>query len=142
VRLAGPRVRSVACLAVDLAAAPMVRAPSGFLTQIAVNLINNAADALGTQARGQGRIEVRLRSAEGRVQLEVSDDGPGISPRVVARLFQPHVTTKPEPTALGMGLAICRALVRRCGGEISASSMPGQGTTFHVTLPAWSAPRG
>jgi two-component system NtrC family sensor kinase len=54
---------------------------------------------------------------------------------VQAHLFEPHVTTKGQGASLGMGLAISRALVLRCGGTISVASTPGAGTTFRVTFP-------
>jgi two-component system, NtrC family, sensor kinase len=135
VRMVGTRLRGVASLCLDLAPSGMIRAPAGFVTQIALNLLNNAADALAAARTPEARIKVRLRRASDGVVLEVEDDGPGLAPEVQAHLFEPHVTTKRQGASLGMGLAISRALVLRCGGDITVVSAPGQGTTFRVTFP-------
>ncbi len=142
VRMARPRLQALAEFDVVLDPVPPVRAIPGCLTQIALNLLNNAADALtAADPRTGGRIEVRLSVVADRVVLEVKDNGSGMVPGVLAHLFQPHVTSKVGTASLGMGLAICQALVHRMGGEISVSSLNGQGSTFRASLPPAEQPQ-
>jgi two-component system NtrC family sensor kinase len=107
----------------------------GLLRQILVNLLTNAADAVGTG----GHVEVTAALEEGdggpRVKLCVKDDGVGIAPEDAARIFEPFYTTKGRGKGTGLGLAICRELATALGGRISVVSEPGVGSTFTVTLP-------
>lgn len=105
------------------------------LEQVLVNLIGNAADAMTGQA--QRSLEVTASApSDGPVELCVTDTGPGLPPDVQARLFEPFFTTKPAGEGLGLGLAISRDIVREFGGELAASSAPGGGACFRITLPA------
>ena len=135
VRMASPRLRVTAEVHSAISKAPLVKAPPSFITQIALNLLTNAAEALATSAQEHGRIEVRLTHDDANVVLEVEDNGPGLSEAAMATVFEPHVTTKATGTSLGLGLSICRALVRRLGGTISIESVPNERTCFRVTLP-------
>ena len=72
-------------------------------------------------------------NANHKLEITVSDTGPGISPEITARLFEPFVSTKAE--GIGLGLSICRTIVEAYGGHISARSVLGQGTAFDVVLP-------
>ncbi|HEX6276753.1 MAG TPA: HAMP domain-containing sensor histidine kinase, partial [Polyangiaceae bacterium] len=63
------------------------------------------------------------------------DNGPGLTERAVATIFEPHVTSKSSGTSLGLGLSICRALVVRLGGTITVQSVPRERTCFRVLLP-------
>jgi two-component system, NtrC family, sensor histidine kinase HydH len=100
----------------------------GQLNTVLVNLLLNALDAL---PQG-GRIDVRLRDS--RVpQITVEDDGPGISPAVLPRLFTPFASTK--ATGTGLGLSICRRVVQEHGGTITAANRPEGGARFTVALP-------
>jgi signal transduction histidine kinase len=112
----------------------MVKAPPSTITQIALNLLANATEALAGSDRKQGRIEVRLGEQESNVVLEVEDNGPGLTSSEVITVFEPHATSK-TGTSLGLGLAICRALVERVGGTISFESVANVRTCFRVTLP-------
>ena len=98
------------------------------LTQVVINLVENARDAVG----GKGGIRVVTRAADGRVELEVADDGPGLSDEARAKLFTPYFTTKPRGT--GLGLAIVHRIVTDHGGEIRVGGAPGAGAVFTVTL--------
>jgi signal transduction histidine kinase len=101
------------------------------LMQVALNLVMNAADAVGAG----GIILVRAsRSATG-VQLIVQDDGPGVDPRVQAQLFEPFVTTKDIGKGTGLGLAVCRGLVESAGGSITLDTDYSRGARFVVELP-------
>jgi len=126
-------------LVTDVAAAVTVRVDADQLRQILLNLVRNAQEALEGRA---GRIQLRVarepaqkggRTAEHAV-LSVSDNGPGISARVRARLFDPFFTTK--ATGTGLGLSIVARLVQNLGGEIDFESSPATGTCFAVRLPA------
>ncbi|MBO0699758.1 MAG: histidine kinase, partial [Zavarzinella sp.] len=100
------------------------------LTGVLVNLLLNALDALP----GGGRIGVAVtHTAENEVSLTVTDTGPGIAPAVLARLFEPFVSTK--DTGTGLGLNVCRRVARDHGGAIRGENVPGGGARFIVTLP-------
>jgi len=100
------------------------------LTGVLVNLLLNAVDALP----GGGRIAVALaRTAGIGVSLTVTDTGPGIAPGVLARLFEPFVSTK--DTGTGLGLNVCRRVARDHGGDVRGENVPGGGARFTVTLP-------
>jgi two-component system NtrC family sensor kinase len=105
------------------------------LATILSNLIGNAAQAI---RNGRGRIAVAARQESGRVRLEVSDTGCGISPENLARVCDPFFTTKPPGRGIGLGLSLVRQLVTAAAGSLSVESTPGQGTTFRLLLPAAS----
>ncbi|MCW5745378.1 MAG: PAS domain S-box protein [Alphaproteobacteria bacterium] len=102
------------------------------IQQVLVNLIRNAIEAM---AHGDRReLVVRTHAAEGRIEVSVSDTGPGIAADVAAKLFQPFVSTKTG--GMGIGLSICRSIIQSHGGDIRALPNPaGVGTTFTFTLP-------
>jgi two-component system NtrC family sensor kinase len=102
------------------------------LQQIFVNLIVNALQAMD----GSGTITVRVgRSAAGRVQLSVTDTGPGVKPEVAKRIFEPFFTTKPEGKGTGLGLSICYQIAEEHGGSIRVEPGPERGARFVVELP-------
>jgi PAS domain S-box-containing protein len=105
------------------------------LSQVFLNLLINAAHAV-QQAGGQHpRIVVRGSvDSEGFAIIEVEDTGIGISPQEIDHIFEPFYTTKPAGSGTGLGLAVARTIVHSLGGELSATSTLGQGTTFRVRL--------
>ncbi len=111
---------------------PRVRGDHERLRQLLLNLLFNAADALG----GKGTIEVRASNGGGIVQLTVEDDGPGIDEEILDQVFDPFVTTKPAGQGTGLGLAVCHTIVERLGGSIEAGNRDQGGAAFEVTLPA------
>ncbi|MEC7522227.1 MAG: ATP-binding protein [Myxococcota bacterium] len=110
---------------------PAVKADRGQLSQVILNLVVNARDAMPSG----GEIQLAARASEDRdaVALSVSDEGVGMTPEVQARLFEPFFTTKSHGT--GLGLATVRDVVNACGGRIDVESALGAGTTLTVTLP-------
>lgn len=114
---------------------PPVPAHKVQLQEVVINLVNNAIDAMDT-TQGRPRIlRVRTDRHDGSaVVLSVQDSGPGIDPQSSEDIFDPFVTTKPH--GMGLGLAICRMIVERHGGRISAASEAGKGALFQMVLPA------
>jgi PAS domain S-box-containing protein len=115
---------------------PWVEADEARLGQVFINLLVNAAQALpeGPSEKNEIRI-VTTTDAAGRAVVEVRDTGAGISASAMARIFDPFFTTKAVGVGTGLGLSICHSIVTGMGGEISATSEPGCGTTFRVVLP-------
>ncbi|MGB8331198.1 MAG: HAMP domain-containing sensor histidine kinase [Polyangiales bacterium] len=111
---------------------PRVRGDHERLRQLLLNLLFNAADALG----GKGRIEVRASNGGGVVQLIVEDDGPGIDRDILDQVFDPFVTTKAAGQGTGLGLAVCHTIVELLGGSIEATNREQGGASFEVRLPA------
>ncbi len=111
---------------------PPVHGDPSALQQVVMNLLTNAGDALGRG--GEISLETCVVSGEkGRVRLTVRDTGPGISPDVLPRIFDPFYTTKPDGT--GLGLSISYGIVSEHKGTIDVESLPGRGTTFILTFP-------
>ncbi|MFA7382555.1 MAG: ATP-binding protein [Desulfurivibrionaceae bacterium] len=111
---------------------PMIEADARQLEQVFYNLIANAVQA----ARESDRIVVKSsRPGPERVEVRISDNGPGILPEHRERIFEPFFTTKPAGEGTGLGLAISLGIVREHGGEIKVESEPGHGATFTVSLP-------
>lgn len=106
------------------------------LTQVLVNLVKNAEEAM---ARTGGALYVRVRGTEAEAQVEVEDTGPGIAPELRARLFEPYFTTKQGGT--GLGLAIAARIAQEHGGRLEAGGEPGRGARFTLTLPRATPPR-
>ena len=102
------------------------------LQQVVLNLVMNACDAMTETSPGE-RLLVVSTTMEGDARIEVRDRGSGIAPDMLARLFEPFVTTKPD--GLGLGLAICRSIVMAHGGHISAVNNSERGATFVISLP-------
>jgi nitrogen fixation/metabolism regulation signal transduction histidine kinase len=110
---------------------PRALADKEQLTQVVINLVENARDAVA--GRGRIRVVTRADADRGRIELEITDEGPGLSDEARAKLFTPYFTTKPRGT--GLGLAIVHRIVTDHGGEIRVGGAPGQGAVFTVALP-------
>jgi signal transduction histidine kinase len=114
-------------------ALPAIRGVTGSLTQVFVNLFTNAAHAMG----GGGMLSLRARvDHDSRaVIFEVEDSGAGIEAENLPLVFEPFFTTKNEGRGSGLGLSIVRGILDAIGGTIAVDSVPGEGTTFTLTLP-------
>jgi PAS domain S-box-containing protein len=113
--------------------APEAYANAGKLQQVFTNLILNARDAIPD---GGGRITVSTGTADdGSLVAEISDNGIGIAPENVAKIYDPFYTTKGVGQGTGLGLAVSYGIVQEHAGRISVDSTPGHGTTFRITLP-------
>jgi signal transduction histidine kinase len=116
----------------DYGELPELESLAGQLGQVFMNLLSNAADALGDS----GTLTVRTRALEGgRVAIEIEDDGKGIEPEHLERIFDPFFTTKDVGKGTGLGLSVSWGIVERHGGTIRVRSEPGRGSCFRVELP-------
>ena len=115
---------------------PQVSADQGQLTQVLLNLVRNAIQAVGQE----GRVTISLCSSGDGAALTVRDNGQGLPPEVLDKLFMPFFTTKRSGT--GLGLAVSQAIVYNHGGQITAANHPEGGAVFTVLLPAYAAAGG
>ena len=104
------------------------------IQQVFVNLIQNAAQAIRSTGK-PGTIRLVTRRWMDGVTIEVSDDGPGMSPEHAAHAFEPFFTTKPEGQGTGLGLSISQGIVKEHGGRITLATRPDAGCSFTVELP-------
>jgi len=123
--------RETAALEVELDLGPddEAAAPVDQIEQLVLNLCLNARDAMPTG----GTITLRVRAVGDQLELEVTDEGTGMSPEVVARIWEPYFTTKPHGN--GIGLATVKAIVEDAGGTIAVETAPGAGSRFTIRLP-------
>ena len=135
IAMARNEMRHRARLVVDLAAAPPVLADEGRLTELFLNLLINAAQAIEPGDSERNEIAVSLRETGDRVVVEVRDTGGGIAPEALPRIFDPFFTTKPAGVGTGLGLSLCHAIATDLGGTIVAESEVGRGTVLRVSLP-------
>jgi signal transduction histidine kinase len=120
-------------LQLDTSDLPMLHCDPAQVEQVLLALIMNAIDAM---PRG-GNLLVRTRSLpqSRQIEIQVRDDGVGIQPDLLPRMFEPFLTTKETGKGVGLGLAISKTIVERHGGVIEVESQPGRGTTFYIFLP-------
>jgi signal transduction histidine kinase len=117
--------------------APDVQGHAGQLAQVVLNLVSNAARSGGPDR--PAAVTVRLAPGRpGMARLEVEDDGTGMPPGVLARVFDPFFTTREPGQGMGLGLSISHAIVAEHGGTITVESEVGRGSTFRVELPVAS----
>ena len=110
---------------------PTIMADKGQIRQVFMNIILNAAEALN--GKGDVTVATRLASADHFIEIEFSDNGPGIPPEDLDRVFEPFYSTKEKGT--GLGLSISYGIIERHKGSIFVKSQVGKGTTFVIRLP-------
>jgi signal transduction histidine kinase len=133
--MAATDIRFRAQLVLDLGELPPVWASEGKLSQVFLNLLINAAHAIGEGDVVHNFIHIRTWVEGDDVFAEVKDTGKGISERTLTRIFEPFFTTKAIGVGSGLGLPICRSILTEFGGDIQVESMLGVGSRFLVRLP-------
>jgi C4-dicarboxylate-specific signal transduction histidine kinase len=113
---------------------PSVQGDRVQLQQVMLNLVINAIQAMNGLAEGIRELRISTESTREEVRVAVRDTGPGLSTDNFQQLFEPFFTTKPN--GMGMGLSICRAIVKEHGGRLWASENEPQGALFQFALPA------
>lgn len=109
---------------------------SGQLLQVLMNLLQNAFDALDANEQSDRQVWVSLHVSGQQVISSVRDNGSGIAPDILTRIFDPFFSTKPAGKGTGLGLSISYGIVEQHGGELTASNHPDGGAAFRLTLPA------
>ena len=117
---------------------PPVQCDPGQVEQVLLALMINAIDAM--PHGGNLWVNTGLSEDGSEIVLRVRDDGSGIPPEILTRIFEPFLTTKETGKGVGLGLAVSRNIVERHHGRIEVQSEMGKGTTFRVTLPIYSSP--
>ncbi len=137
-RMAATATRCCARVVHDFGDIPPILANEGRISQVFLNLILNAAQAIpeGNVAGNEIRLVTRFDAARGRVVVEVHDTGSGIPEAILPRIFDPFFTTKPIGIGTGLGLAICHRIVSALDGRMDVRTTEGKGSTFIVELPA------
>jgi two-component system, NtrC family, sensor kinase len=117
---------------------PIVHVDSSQLHQVLINLLNNAIDAIVEKHGSEGG-ELTVSAGpggDGKAVISVTDNGSGISPEDLKKVFTPFFTTKPVGQGTGLGLSVCLGIIDSMGGTMEVSSEKGVGTTFTIQLPA------
>ena len=121
----------------ELSEIPPICCHSGQINQVFLNILLNAAQAIRSQERkGMGNITIQTYATEDDVVCEISDDGPGIAPDKLSKIFDHFFTTKPAGKGTGLGLSVsCDIIVNKHGGKLLVDSTIGEGTKFTIKLP-------
>ena len=129
------RLRKQVAMELSLAEGlPVLRGGSLGLEQVVVNLGRNAIQAVAPE-KGRVRIATGFDPTEKSVRIIITDDGPGIATEVAEKMFDPFITTKRDCGGTGIGLLVCRNIVKAHKGRITFQTTPGQGSEFRVILP-------
>ncbi|HIJ94312.1 MAG TPA: PAS domain S-box protein [Desulfuromonadales bacterium] len=138
INIAWNEIKYVATLTREFGEIPPIKCFPQQLNQVFLNLLVNAAHALGNT---QGSITVRTWCEHDTVFVAVTDDGCGIVAENLQRIFEPFFTTKEVGKGTGLGLSISYEIIRKHGGEITVTSVVGKGSTFTVSLPVAGPPK-
>jgi signal transduction histidine kinase len=130
-RIAEPQLRHHANVELDFGRIPLLLGRVQELKQIFLNLLLNASHAI---ADG-GNIRISTEFVDPNVLVRIEDDGCGMAPDLLERIFDPFFSTKKVGEGMGLGLSLSYQMVKNHGGEIRAESEPGRGTCFSVSLP-------
>jgi PAS domain S-box-containing protein len=132
-------IRQRARLVKEYGSVPPVLANERRLTQLFVNLLVNASQAIADGEVNNNEIRITTREEGGNVLVEIRDTGVGIAEKDLPRIFEPFFTTKPKGIGTGLGLSISHTIVTAHGGTLTAERLSPRGTMFRVTLRATSA---
>lgn len=114
---------------------PVVIGDPHQIQQVFLNMVNNARQAIESH-RASGTIHITSHAVGDIVRVRFLDDGPGIAPENLKKLFTPFFTTKPVGKGTGLGLSVSYGMIKEHGGNIVVDSIPGKSTTFTIELPA------
>src|SRR6185369_17362377 len=108
--------------------------------RVIINIINNAFYAVDEKKKQLGdgyepMVSVSTKQNNGKMEIKISDNGNGISKKIVDKIFQPFFTTKPTGQGTGLGLSLSYDIIKAHGGEIKVQSKEAEGTEFIVQLP-------
>jgi two-component system, NtrC family, sensor kinase len=120
---------------------PASEVDSHQMQQVFLNIINNARQAMEGHS-AKGLLRVTTESSDDKVRIIFQDNGPGISPENITKIFNPFFTTKEVGKGTGLGLSLCYGIVSEHGGTITPQSEPGQGASFTIELPVSHAVAG
>ncbi|MCD4717468.1 MAG: PAS domain S-box protein [Desulfobacterales bacterium] len=112
-----------------------IKSDPKMLEQVFVNLVSNAIYAVKEKGTDKGRIELKISRAGPNMEIMISDNGTGIPEGDQKKIFDLFYTTKPLGKGTGLGVPICRNIIKKLGGDISVESQEGTGTTFTVRIP-------
>ena len=135
-QLVGKDLEARANLVLALEPVPLILGSEARLTQVVLNLILNAMQALPKHTQLPQEVSIRSGFEAGNVVIEIADSGPGVAAADRTRIFEPFVTSKEIGEGTGLGLFVCRNIVRSMGGDIAVDDRPGGGARFTVRLPA------
>jgi two-component system sensor histidine kinase PhcS len=133
-RLAGHELKGVA-VTVEVPQDTHVLGDEPAIIGVLINLFSNAAHALATAKREAPRIDVKVETVAQRLCVTVRDNGQGIQPENIGRVFEPFFTTRDVGAGLGLGLSVSYGIVQRHGGVLAVESEPGAWTEFTFDLP-------
>lgn len=122
-------------LRMDCPEAAVIEADFSALMQVFSNLVSNSRDAILEAGRETGSIEIKVRKTEDELRVEHSDNGVGIKPEQMPKLFTPFYTTKKFGKGTGLGLPVTYGIIKMHRGKITVDSVVGEKTTFRITLP-------
>jgi signal transduction histidine kinase len=109
----------------------LVKVDKNQMQQVLINVFLNAIQAMPDE----GELEVESYSEDGYVRVDITDTGPGISPDILERIFDPFFSTKEVGKGTGLGLSVAYGIIKKHNGSITANSQPGKGTIFSIKLP-------
>lgn len=139
-RMVAREIRPRAVFSLELPPLPPILGNVARLEQVFVNLLLNAAQAM-SEGGATNLVAVRgQHTPDGTVEIEVRDNGPGMTKETLERIFEPFFTTKPVGVGMGLGLSVCHGIVTQLGGTITIESELGRGTVARVTLPVSASP--
>ena len=124
----------------ELTQLPLVAGHEGQLQEVVINLVRNAIEAMNTMENDIRSLRVKTRRQGDEIVVAIEDTGPGINPEKLDHIFDAFVTTKRR--GMGLGLAICRIIVERHAGKLSATSARPHGVIFQIFLPRMEVPAG